>query len=57
MDNTTTLSIAYERLDKLDIELTQEQFSGISTILFDLSNTQFNRGLDSGIEIFNKKYV
>ena len=52
----TTLKKAYNRLRKLNIEMTTEEFTELSNILCDLANTQFERGLNTGSEIVTNEY-
>jgi hypothetical protein len=50
----TDLTLAYERLELLNIETTSEQFQELGQIMYDLANSQFEKGLDSGERIFKK---
>ena len=51
----TDLTSAYERLELLKIETTSEQFQELGQIMYDLANSQFEKGLDSGERIFKRK--
>lgn len=51
----TDLTSAYERLELLKIETTSEQFQELGQIMYDLANSQFEKGLDAGERIFKRK--
>ena len=48
------LTKSYDRLRKLNLETTTEQYIELTNILFDLANDQFEKGMEVTTEIYNK---
>ena len=50
----TNLTEAYNRLRELNLEMSTEQYILVGQIMYDLADTQFEKGIDVGERIFNK---
>ena len=52
----TNLEKAYSKLRKLDLEMSTEDYIELSSIMCNLSNEQFEKGMKVTTEIYTKHY-
>lgn len=52
----SNLSIAFDNVRNLNLDLTTEQFIVLNEILYDLANKQHSKGMADAKEIYNKYY-
>ena len=52
----SNLSIAFDNVRNLNLDLTTEQFIELNGILYDLANQQHSKGMADATEIYTKHY-
>ena len=55
-EQKSNLTNAFDRLRALKLETNTSKYIELNNILCDLSNQQFEKGLDKGVEIIKKVY-
>ena len=55
-EKKSNLTNAFDSLRALNLETTTTKYIELNNILCDLSNQQFEKGLDMGVEIIKKVY-